>query len=118
MATIDKPSQEQADLEEVLRLSAKGKKVTDPDLLQRIQVRFDWAKAQSKSRFSFGTQAIRETRGPIDEEQERELTLAQMDLLRRGDARLVDPETGEAYVLVPVVEYERLCNRMPTEQRR
>ena len=39
-----------------------------------------------------------------NEEQERELTLAQRDLLRRGDARLVDPETRVEYVLVPVAE--------------
>jgi hypothetical protein len=50
-------------------------------------------------------------RGPVDEDDERELTLAQMDLLRRGDARLVDPETGEEYVLVPVAEYKRLTGR-------
>jgi len=36
MATLDKPSV-QADLEEVCRLIAEGKKVTDPDLLKRIQ---------------------------------------------------------------------------------
>jgi len=35
MATIDKSSA-QADLEEVCRLIAEGKKVTDPDLLKRI----------------------------------------------------------------------------------
>ena len=39
------------------------------------------------------------------------LALAQMDLLRRGDSRLVDPETGEEYVLVPVAEYKRLSGR-------
>lgn len=113
MATCDEPSvtQEQADVEEVCRLAAEGKKVTDPDLMKRIQERTERAKAASNRPFSFGTKAIRETRGPIDEDDERELTLAQMDLVRRGDARLVDPETGDEYVLVPVAEYKRLTGR-------
>ncbi len=38
MATIDKSSA-QADLEEVCRLIAEGKKVTDPDLRKRIEER-------------------------------------------------------------------------------
>jgi hypothetical protein len=42
MATIDKPSP-QTDLEEVCRLIAEGKKVTDPDLLKRIQERSEQA---------------------------------------------------------------------------
>jgi hypothetical protein len=113
MSTAERPSaaQEQADIEEVCRLAAEGKKVTDPEMLRRIQERTERAKAASKRLFSFGTKAIREMRGPVDEDDERELTLAQMDLLRRGDARLVDPETGEEYVLVPVAEYKRLTGR-------
>ena len=50
-------------------------------------------------------------RGPTDEVGVRELTPDQMSLLRRGDARLVDPETGEQYVLVPVAEYKRLTGQ-------
>ena len=113
MSTVEKPSadQEQADLQEVCRLAAEGRKVSDPDLLRRIQERSARAKAASNRPFSFGTKAIREVRGPIGEDDERELTLAQMELLRRGDARLVDPETGEVYVLVPVAEYKRLSGR-------
>jgi hypothetical protein len=42
MATIDKPSA-LANLEEVCRLVAEGKKVTDPDLLKRIQERSEQA---------------------------------------------------------------------------
>jgi hypothetical protein len=42
MATIDKPSP-QTDLEEVCRIIAEGKKVTDPDLLKRIQERSEQA---------------------------------------------------------------------------
>ncbi len=101
-------TQEEADMEEVCRLAAEGKKVTDPGLLKRIQERTERARARSGSVFSFGTKAIRDSRGAIDEEGGRELTLDQMDLLRRGDARLVDPETGEEYVLVPLAEYKRL----------
>ena len=45
-------------------------------------------------------------------EQEKELTIAQYDILRReGRLHLTDPETGEEYVLVPVAEYERLRGR-------
>jgi predicted thioredoxin/glutaredoxin len=38
MATIDEPSP-LSDLEEVCRLVAEGKKITDPDLLRRIRER-------------------------------------------------------------------------------
>jgi hypothetical protein len=44
MATIDKSStalQEQADAEEVLRLAAEGKRITDPELIRRIRERAD-----------------------------------------------------------------------------
>jgi hypothetical protein len=42
MATSNSPSV-QADLEEVCRLIAEGKKITDPGLLKRIQERSDQA---------------------------------------------------------------------------
>lgn len=45
MATIDKPSP-QADMEEVCRLMAEGKKVTDPELLKRIQERSEQASRE------------------------------------------------------------------------
>jgi hypothetical protein len=54
MATIDKPSP-QADLEEVCRLIAEGKKVTDPDLLKRIQERSEQA-----------TREVFEKHGPLN----------------------------------------------------
>ncbi len=104
-------TQDQADMEEVCRLAAEGQKVTDPGLLERIRERTERARARSGRVFSFGTKAIRDMRGPLDEDGERELTLDQMGLLRRGDARLVDPETGEQYVLVPVAEYQRLVGK-------
>ena len=104
-------TQDDVDMEEVCRLAAEGQKVTDPDLLKRIQERTERAKAQSGRVFSFSNKVIREMRGSIDEDDERELTLDQMDLLRRGDARLVDPETGEEYVLVPVAQYKRLTGK-------
>ena len=88
-------TQEEADMEEVCRLAAEGKKVTDPELLKRIQERSRRIKAASGPDFSSGIKDIREMRGPTDEVGVRELTPDQMSLLRRGDARLVDPETGE-----------------------
>jgi hypothetical protein len=42
MDIIDEPSP-QADLEEVCRLIAEGKRVTDPDLLKRIEGRSEEA---------------------------------------------------------------------------
>lgn len=48
---------------------------------------------------------VRELRGALDEEQERELTVAQCAILRReGQLTLRDPETGIEYRLVPVGE--------------
>jgi hypothetical protein len=104
-------TQEEADMEEVCRLAAEGEKVTDPALLKRIQELTERIKAASGRNFSLGAEVIPDRRGPIDEDGRRELTLDQMDLLRRGDARLVDPETGEEYVLVPVAEYRRLTGQ-------
>jgi hypothetical protein len=104
-------TQEEADMEEVCRLAAEGKKVTDPALLKRIQELTERIKAASGRDFSLGTEVFRDRRGPIDEDGRRELTLDQRGLLRRGDARLVDPETGAEYVLVPVAEYKRLTGQ-------
>jgi hypothetical protein len=39
MAIVNKPSQEQADAEEVMRLVMEGKRVTDPALILRVQQR-------------------------------------------------------------------------------
>lgn len=46
MATIDKSpaAQEEVDLEEVNRLFAEGKPVTDPDLIRRIRKRSEAAR--------------------------------------------------------------------------
>jgi hypothetical protein len=67
MATDVKPpaTQEQADLEEVCRLAAEGKKVTDPDLLKRIRANADRVRAEALSKFGvqdIGVQIIRELR--------------------------------------------------------
>ena len=106
-------SSARADLEAICRLVAEGKPVDDFEPRSRIvqrsaDVREQAPRATTKD---FANRAIRELRGPLDEEQERELTMAQQDLVRRGEARLKDPETGEEYVLVPVSEYERLRQR-------
>jgi hypothetical protein len=46
MAVTDDPAaaQEQADLKEVYRLFAEGKRVTDPDLIRRIRERSEAAR--------------------------------------------------------------------------
>lgn len=48
MATIDKPTatQEQADPQEVARLLAEGKRVTDPELRRRIRERSEAVQRQ------------------------------------------------------------------------
>ena len=61
---------------------------------------------------AFSVRVLREMRGALNEEQERELTIDQCDLLRRdGQLRLTDPETGIEYVLVPASEYDRVNGR-------
>ena len=39
MALVDEPSQDRADPEEVMRLVAERKRVTDPELIRRIRER-------------------------------------------------------------------------------
>jgi hypothetical protein len=39
MAMVDRPSQEQVDAEEIMRLVAERKRVSDPELIQRVQER-------------------------------------------------------------------------------
>ena len=67
MSTAEKPlaTQDQADLEEVCRLVAEGKKVTDPDLLKRIRERSARVRDEAFRRFgvqNIGVQIIRELR--------------------------------------------------------
>ena len=101
-----------ADLTAVLDHLMTGKPL-DPELVRRVQERSDRIREEILEKhgvLNIGTQLIREARGPLDEEQERELTLAQRDLLRDSEAppRLVNPDTGETYVLLSEQEYERL----------
>jgi hypothetical protein len=65
MAPVDEPSP-QSDLEEVCRLLAQGKKVTDPDLLERIRQRSERA-----------TRAVFERHGVLN---------VAVDLIREGRA--------------------------------
>ena len=67
MATIDKPSP-QTDLEEVCRLIAEGKKVTDPDLLKRIQERSEQATREVFEKHSLLDVAVDLIREGRDEE--------------------------------------------------
>jgi hypothetical protein len=72
----------------------------------------DTAREDHRMVGDFSVRVIRELRGALDEAQERELTVAQCDLLHReGELRLKDPGTGVEYVLVPVAEYDRLRGR-------
>ena len=71
MSTAEKPpvvdSQSLADLEEVCRLVSEGKRVTDPELLGRIERRADEAREEALRLFGVqdtGVQIIREMRDP------------------------------------------------------
>ncbi|MBO0700438.1 MAG: hypothetical protein J2P46_18720 [Zavarzinella sp.] len=104
------PSEELADLRAVADAVAAGRPV-DPEVARRVRDRSDRARKEllaARGVQDISVQLIRESRGPLDAEQERELTLAQRDLLRRGELRLTDPDTGKTYVLVPEDEYDRL----------
>jgi hypothetical protein len=106
------PPEVQADLEAVAAAVAAGRK-PDPEVARRVRERAEAVRARSEAMppGPTGVQIIRESRGPLDEEQERELTLAQRDRVRRGHLRLTDPDTGTTYVLVPEDEYDRLRGR-------
>jgi hypothetical protein len=60
-------SQAYADLDEVCRLVSEGKKVTDPELHRRIEVRADWAREETLRHFGvqdIGVEIIRGMRDP------------------------------------------------------
>jgi hypothetical protein len=44
METVERPSQEQLDAEEIMRLVAAGKRVTDPELIRRVQDRAEMVR--------------------------------------------------------------------------
>ncbi len=67
MATIDKISP-QTDLQEVCRLIAEDKKVTDPDLLKRIRERSEQATREVFEKHGFLDVAVDLIRGGRDEE--------------------------------------------------
>lgn len=105
-------SEEAADNQAVIEHVMTGKPL-DPEVARRIHERSDRVRQEileKRGVQNIAVQLIREMRGPLDEDQERELTLAQRDLLRDGDGppRLVNPDTGRTYVLVAEEEYERL----------
>ena len=63
-ATVEKPSagQDQADLEEICRLAAEGKRVTDSDILKWIRDRSARVREEAMRRFgvrSIGVEIIR-----------------------------------------------------------
>jgi hypothetical protein len=98
-----------AELEEAIRRAMTGER--DPEAMRRASERMDRTREAIRRRqgvVNIAVDLIREARGSLDEEQERELTLTQRALLRRGEVRLRDPETDMMYVLVPEQEYEQL----------
>jgi hypothetical protein len=111
-ATNNNASEMDADARAVIEHARSGKPL-DPEVARRVQERSDQVRREILDKHGvqdIGVQLIREARGPLDEAQERELTLAQRDLLRScdGPPRLVNPDTGETYVLLSEQEYERL----------
>ena len=111
-ATKDNAGELDADARAVIEHAMTGKPL-DPEVRRRVEERSDRIRREILEKHgvqNIGVQLIREARGPLDEEQERELTLAQRDLLRNseGPPRLVNPDTGETYVLLKEEEYERL----------
>lgn len=105
------PAVLEADKHAVIDHVMTGKPL-DPDIVRRVQERADHIRQEIREKGvpNFGTQVIREMRGALDEEQERELTLAQRDLVRNADGpvRLLDPDTDEVYLLVREDEFDRL----------
>lgn len=101
------PPDAMADAQLVADCVAAGRPIP-PKVARRVEERAKQTRGEIVDGRDIGVQLIREARGPLDEDQERELTLTQRDLLRRGEVRLTDPDTGTTYVLVPADEYERL----------
>lgn len=71
MATIEKPTavdpQAQADLEEVCRLISEGKRVTDPELVRRIEERAEEGREEAFRLFGvqeISVDIVREMRDP------------------------------------------------------
>ena len=113
MNIAEKPTtQTDAELEVIMDHLMTGKPL-DPELVRRIQERSNRLQQEILETHgvqNIAAQLIREARGPLDEDQEHELTLAQRDFLRNKEEplRLLNPDTGETYVLLSEAEYERL----------
>lgn len=102
----------EADSQAVIEHVVTGKPL-DPEVARRVQERSNRVRQEILDKHgiqNIGTQIIREMRGPLDQDQGRELTLGQRDLLRKGEQppKLLNPDTGETYVLLHEDEYERL----------
>jgi hypothetical protein len=72
MATVPKqeviPPEEMADMEEVCRLIAAGKRVTDPELLKRIYTRSDEVQQEIRDKYGVVEWAVDLIREARDEE--------------------------------------------------
>ena len=106
------PIKTDPDMDAIIEHLMTGKPL-DPEVARRVREQSDRVRQEILEKhgvLDIGTQIIRELRGPLDEDQERELTLAQRDFLRDSDGppRLLNPDTGETYVLLSEREYERL----------
>jgi len=112
MDAIDKITTDDADMQAVIEY-AMTRKPLDPEVARRIREHSERVQQEILETHgvqNIAAQLIREARGPLDEAQERELTLAQRDFLRNseGPLRLLNPDTGETYVVLSEQEYERL----------
>lgn len=68
MATVEIPSEEMADMEEVSRLISEGKPVTDPALLRRIYERSEEVQRQIRDEHGIVEWAVDLIREARDEE--------------------------------------------------
>jgi hypothetical protein len=105
------PNTDIDDLRTVIEAAATERPLA-PEVARRLREQGDEIRRRrvlaTQGVQNIGVRIIRKHRGPLDEGQERELTLAQSDLLKKGELQLTDPDTGTVSVLVPEAEYKRL----------
>jgi hypothetical protein len=65
---LDIPPEEMADMEEVCRLTAEGKRVTDPALLKRIYERSEEVQRRTREKYGVVEWAVDLIREARDEE--------------------------------------------------
>jgi hypothetical protein len=105
MAVVNKPSQEQADAEEVMRLMMERKPVTDPALICRVHQRAEQARREIVEKHG-GKRAL--IAGPTVSDHEAEnwraASLAGLDAILTGfplELRMIPVRSAEAGRTVP-----------------